>query len=357
MRNENLPVLSENPFTARSGITDPRFFVGRKDELQAVITCMKCAQPTSVNIVGERRIGKTSLLYHIERTWSERVENRERFVVIFLSMQEHRVHTKQDFFNTIAQELLRKPAASKDYELADALKSPVDDSKFADAMGVFEKKGILPVLLLDEFQNLFKRPEAFDDNFYEYLRAIIDKSRIMLAAATPYPIKHYKEKHNITSTFFNNGRVEYLREFKKDEAEALLRLPASTVNGALPVLNDREKQLALEWCGTNKPLFLQMAACRLVEARQNGNDEAWAKRKFIDDIKDFDNAKLKLRRELPNILQLPERIVSFIKKLGDAFSSFMAWCFIVVLIIFTILALLGKIDFHEIFRIIKEFID
>ncbi|MCP4347321.1 MAG: ATP-binding protein [Desulfobacterales bacterium] len=63
MPNTNSPDLHANPFIIGPPITDPRFFVGRKQELQAVINCMDGVQPTSVNIVGETRIGKTSLLY------------------------------------------------------------------------------------------------------------------------------------------------------------------------------------------------------------------------------------------------------------------------------------------------------
>lgn len=46
------------PFVAGSAINDPRFFVGRQDELKFIKDRMTGAQPTSVNVVGRHKIGK-----------------------------------------------------------------------------------------------------------------------------------------------------------------------------------------------------------------------------------------------------------------------------------------------------------
>lgn len=63
------------PFIAGSMITNPRLFVGRKDELHSITTLMTGAQPTSINLIGQRRIGKSSLLYHFFQTWEQRVQD------------------------------------------------------------------------------------------------------------------------------------------------------------------------------------------------------------------------------------------------------------------------------------------
>ena len=51
------PVLS-CPFVAGGKIEDPRLFVGRKEELRRITVLMTGVHPTSVNVCGERRIGK-----------------------------------------------------------------------------------------------------------------------------------------------------------------------------------------------------------------------------------------------------------------------------------------------------------
>ena len=59
------------PFYAGSMITDPQFFVGRREELDFITSRLMAAQPTSINVVGERRIGKSSLLYHFFQTYEQ----------------------------------------------------------------------------------------------------------------------------------------------------------------------------------------------------------------------------------------------------------------------------------------------
>ncbi len=43
--------MADNPFLAAGMIEDPRLFVGRKDELNAIASRMKGDQPTSINAV------------------------------------------------------------------------------------------------------------------------------------------------------------------------------------------------------------------------------------------------------------------------------------------------------------------
>lgn len=63
-------------------LEDPRLFVGRNNELHAIASRMSGVQPTSINVVGEKRIGKSSLLYHFFQTWEQRVQDPNRYVVI-----------------------------------------------------------------------------------------------------------------------------------------------------------------------------------------------------------------------------------------------------------------------------------
>jgi AAA+ ATPase superfamily predicted ATPase len=52
----------QNPFICRGKIEAPNLFWGRSEEIRDIKTRLATMQ--SVSIVGERRIGKSSLLYH-----------------------------------------------------------------------------------------------------------------------------------------------------------------------------------------------------------------------------------------------------------------------------------------------------
>ncbi|MGH9843337.1 MAG: hypothetical protein ACREEM_31745 [Blastocatellia bacterium] len=54
-----------NPFTTRGMIRDPRQFFGRRAELDRLLDRLRTMQ--SVSIVGERCIGKSSLLFRLSQ--------------------------------------------------------------------------------------------------------------------------------------------------------------------------------------------------------------------------------------------------------------------------------------------------
>ncbi|MEL6163932.1 MAG: ATP-binding protein [Cyanobacteria bacterium J06628_3] len=62
-----------NPFIAGPTLQNPEKFVGREEELRGIIGRMGGSQPTSLNIVGEHQIGKSSLLYYFFLTWEQLV--------------------------------------------------------------------------------------------------------------------------------------------------------------------------------------------------------------------------------------------------------------------------------------------
>jgi uncharacterized protein len=168
-----------NPFVAGARLQDLQKFVGREEELRAIASLMSGDQPTSVNIVGERRIGKSSLLYYFFLTWQQRVLNPNRYVVIYLSLQGATCQREEHFYQAAAEELLDSNAVEKKPALTRALsKIPFDRLAFSEAVKEFKKQGLLPVLCLDDFESLFKHPHEFNNGFYDSLRSMMDDNAI-----------------------------------------------------------------------------------------------------------------------------------------------------------------------------------
>ena len=91
------------PFLAGPAITDQRFFVGRQESLKILRDRLTGAQPISINIVGRHRTGKSSLLLHFVNTYRQRVENPDRFIVVYLSLQSAACDTQDKFYGSIAK--------------------------------------------------------------------------------------------------------------------------------------------------------------------------------------------------------------------------------------------------------------
>lgn len=95
-----------NPFVAGPMLQNPRLFIGREEELRAIISRMSGVQPTSVNIVGETQIGKSSLLYYFSVIWRSRVQEASKYVVVYISLKKAYCQREENFYEIIAQELL-----------------------------------------------------------------------------------------------------------------------------------------------------------------------------------------------------------------------------------------------------------
>ena len=78
-----------NPFTENRIIKSSAKFFGRKEEIHHIINRLRNMQ--SVSIVGEQRIGKSSLLYHLHQIGSEKLGLSYRFV--YIDLQDVRNHT------------------------------------------------------------------------------------------------------------------------------------------------------------------------------------------------------------------------------------------------------------------------
>ena len=272
--------LPNSPFVARAKITDPRLFIGREQELDAITAWMTDAQPVNINVVGPRRIGKSSLLYHFFQTYQKRVTEPTRYVVIYLSLQDVRCQSENDFYQAVARQLWHNLAVQGNPALIEPLRvQPFNRLAFCAAMGQYKRLGVLPVFCLDELGPLFRYPDKFDNGFFDNLRSLMESHVLMLIVASHRKLKFYQRRHQFTSAFFKLWQVLMLGELTENEAQALLYLPASTVKGATPALNTQEQRLVQQWGGRH-PYLLQLAASLLYEARQTEREVNWAKAEF-----------------------------------------------------------------------------
>lgn len=272
--------LPPSPFVAGSKITDPRFFVGRKTELHALTAQMTAVQPASINIIGRRRIGKSSLLYHFFQTYEQRVSEPTRYVVIYLSLQDSRCQHEDGLYQAVAWELWHNHTVMQNAALVEPLRvKPFNRLAFSAVMGHYKRLGVMPVLCLDEFGPLFRHPQEFNKGFFDNLRSLMESHVLMLVVASHRRLDFYQRRHKLRSAFFKLWQVLMLGELTEQEAQDLVRLPASRIIGSAPALSTQQQQLVRQW-GSRHPYLLQLAAILLHEADQSGQDVSWAKAKF-----------------------------------------------------------------------------
>lgn len=287
------------PFYAASKITDLRYFVGYQQQLDRITNRAVGDQPTSINVIGDKRIGKSSLLCHFVQTYEQRITSRRadpsKYLAVYLSLEQGNCQHKSSFYSVVAQELRDslvnkyssgQQTARSIQGLIQALDADnFDTARFYEVMAQFRDVDILPILCLDKIEALFRNPNEFNDGFYDNLRSLMDDSALMLVIASDKDLKVYSRQKKLTSRFFNLGHKMILSGYTKDsEAMDLVRLPQTTIPGSQAVLNEKEQKIALEWGGRN-PYLLQWAGLCLWDAQQNREGIAWARKRFVRQAK------------------------------------------------------------------------
>lgn len=349
--------LASNPFVAAGMIEDSRLFVGREDELKSIVSRMTGVQPTSINIYGDKRIGKSSLLYHFLQTWEQRVQNPNHYVVIYLSLRDAKCQTETGFYQELAKALLSSLPAWQNW-INNILGNhqSLNRQEFSEFIKQFKQRQKLPVICLDDGEKFFNDTQEFNNGFYDNLRSLIDSNKLMLIIASHKKLDFYSKKYKFTSLFFNLGHVFKLGELPDNEVKELLRLPASTIQNATPALSMDEQRLCKQLGGSH-PFLLQIAGGLLCEARQRGHDENWVKEKFANQSKRLP-AKLNYRSWRRKVIwlvrDLPVYLGKIPKFIGGTVDDVSNWIIGCVILLMLILVFVRLLNLNEVWDFIKE---
>ena len=339
------------PFVAGPMIKDPRQFVGRRRSLLRLKTLMQ--QPTSANVIGERRIGKSSLLYHFYQTWREWVDAHEQYCVVYLNLQGAQCDRERTFYRAIITQLTHEfsiQASSTQVsstqvsstQVIDCATGDLNRASFSEIIKGYRRMNVLPVLCLDEFEALFKHTQEFNDGFFDNLRSLMNEGEVMLILASHKSLDFYKREYRLTSDFFNLGQVILLEDLEPAEVDELVRLPASTVSGLPAALGVSDQQKAKDWGGRH-PCKLQHAASFLYQAAQGGHGEKWAKQQFDREVE-----RLPKRKQKPDPVRALINLGKLARGIGGNLDDFGNLVAGVVIVIFVILAVLGILRWEQI---------
>ncbi len=302
-----------NPFYNRSMIKKVSEFIGRTRELEDITERLKGAQ--SVSIVGDRRIGKSSLLYHLYLTGNERLNdlNNRKYQFLYINMHNPAMKTPELF----AKHILKK--LSLEFDVNELKEFPL--VTFSELLESNSDNGKLPVLLIDEFEEIVERSELFNDDFIDSLRFCANNGLISVITASKITLREITDSGKLTSPFWNIFTTIKLREFAFDDAlnETALFLEQywSNLN-----IKDQEKRFLIGY-PSKHPLKLQIVSYWVFQKRKMELNNFIVCEKIESEIASFfrsDSEKRKIffKRELP---KLPEKISWTTEFIGKQFSN------------------------------------
>jgi ligand-binding sensor domain-containing protein/AAA+ ATPase superfamily predicted ATPase len=173
---EHYVPIEPNPFIVGNPIRHEAMFFGREDDFRYVRTKLEGASQGSVIVLcGERRTGKSSVLYQI---LNGRLGNR--FVPVFIDLQEMVVSSDREFFRRAARLIAEAAGVGREELNAFAM----DDERlnpyhqFVDFLdAVLERLGDRTLLLLvDEYELLESKVEEgrLDSEIFLFLAGLMD---------------------------------------------------------------------------------------------------------------------------------------------------------------------------------------
>jgi serine/threonine-protein kinase len=242
--------MTRNPYLNRVAIKEPSQFFGRTREVARIFSRIGAPRPQSISVVGERRIGKSSLLQFINHPQirARNLDDAQSYIFVFIDLQQKRRLTLEEFFKglfeLIAKEV-RDKAITKLLPGFDSLRGLLE--KFRDT-------GRKLIVLFDEF-DVITTNKTFDLEFYSFLRSIANNYDVAYVTSSARDLQELCHTQLIAdSPFFNIFTNVFLRAFSPKEAFELIQQPSADAGLPLEHYARRITELAGYF-----PYFLQIA--------------------------------------------------------------------------------------------------
>ena len=200
-----------NPYAVRSTIKKLDGFFGRIVEIEDVFSRLNAMQCCS--IVGPRRIGKSSLLFHVTHpnVMKAHLVKSEAYLFAFVDFQELTGLNENTFFSAVT-EILEKTKgnypASKKIEHID-LNDYGTMRGFRGLLLLFREIGIKLVLCCDEFE-IISSNKRFSVEFFSYLRGLCSNYDLAIVTSSKTGLYELCHQGSIQTSQFWNIFVEIL---------------------------------------------------------------------------------------------------------------------------------------------------
>ncbi len=277
-----------NPFFNRHRITDPAYFSGRKNQVEQIYSAVVTQQSRS--IVGERKLGKSSLLtYVMQPTVMQAYDlDPSQFIFIYLDLEGMVSATRPEFWFEIVEQCYDRLPDDKLRRRFDRYLDSDDEMRFTTVRRLLRRvrdAGVQIVCALDEFECLAEN-EQFGPEFYGELRSLAGEMGVVYLTASKQSLYDltFHNSSSLSSPFFNIFSELPLGLMSEQEGRELLRQISAL--GQKP-LSDEALDYALELAGPH-PFFLQIAGSCLV--REGGGSETKSRQaahdRFMAEVED-----------------------------------------------------------------------
>ncbi|MEW6756119.1 MAG: ATP-binding protein [Candidatus Latescibacterota bacterium] len=232
-------------------------FFNRTSEIMRICSRIGADRPQSVSVVGEPKVGKTSLLNWLydREARGRYLEEPERYVFLSLDLATAPPRDPTAFFQRLTEAWQAQGGSAAE---------PTYDGLSAMVKGLMEERRRL-VVLLDDFGRVTAN-SSFPVGFFSFMRSLANGSDVGYVTTSSTDLQKLCSTQDLEeSPFFNIFTTVHLEPFKQDEARQLVEHICSEA-GCRP---GPEVEWTLALAG-GSPYLLRLCAALLVGLQQAG---------------------------------------------------------------------------------------
>jgi hypothetical protein len=268
--------------------TNQQLFVGREDISAKIENYVVAINTPPLLLYGQRRMGKTSLLYNIGRLLPTTI------IPLFVPCQGIIAKTQNtsDFFFQFAKQMINSAKQQRDLSLPELTKQDLKQNpimRFSEWLEEIEQDSYTMLLMLDEFVELeqaFEQQRLEKTQILGWLRDQIEHHQsLKILFSSSY---YFKELESYWSNYLINVKTIHISYLQESEARQLITNPIPDFN-----LHYTEQACQHILTLTNcHPALVQLMCDQIIQLK---NQQAVSKRQLVE-VSDVEVA-------VPNVLE------------------------------------------------------
>ena len=286
-KNEASSVL-KNPFYHRGPIRDHCYFFGRTKETRQALQMLDENQ--CISVVGPRRIGKTSFLFHLcDPEVRKEYGIGDEHLFVYVDCQGLEDLDRLQFYRWLWKEA--KKSFGERGEGEGWAQSISNFNDLRDAMEMVQNRGYRPIFLFDEFESL-AMSKNMDQALFSSLRNLSEGFQVTYATASQMPVQEleYYDNSTLGSPFFNNFQNVPLNLLEPGEAREMV-LNLTEMIGRESYFLEEDLSFAFAVAGYH-PFFLQVACYHLFERKTErggltAEDYEAVRQRYVEDVERY----------------------------------------------------------------------
>lgn len=248
---KNLQKTGINPFDYGTPVSPERFY-GRKQAILEVKSRIGAIASQSINIVGMRRNGKTSLLRLIRERTEMFCQPQQKPLIVTLDLESPKFHTPEGIIEGLRRQILKVTGT-------EPWRQDVNDDIYEveDGLRLLQEQGYRLIVILDEFEEIMKRLEFFQEWGEDWRSKASYGMLAMIIASKRSFVLDWKRRFE-TSTFPNIFSTTLLGALEQKSWHSLVK-DGFIQSGEMDIVPDKLIEWIDELAG-GLPFYVKMAA-------------------------------------------------------------------------------------------------